>query len=97
MPTYSYRCEACEHELDEFQWVGEKKLKKCPACGKPKLERLCNWQGPLVDNAVTTLGKQGEVNLKKLSQDEKDALDYRAKFPKKAMKERMDSQNGNVG
>ena len=40
MPTYEYRCEACDHELEEFQSMTAKPLRKCPACGKMKLKRL---------------------------------------------------------
>lgn len=40
MPTYDYRCEACEHVFEEFQSFSEQPLKKCPECGKLKLKRL---------------------------------------------------------
>ncbi|MEM8834712.1 MAG: zinc ribbon domain-containing protein [Planctomycetota bacterium] len=40
MPTYDYVCRACDHEFEEFQSMSAKPLKKCPACGKLKLERL---------------------------------------------------------
>lgn len=40
MPTYDYVCRACGHEFEEFQSMSAKPLKKCPACGKLKLERL---------------------------------------------------------
>jgi putative FmdB family regulatory protein len=40
MPTYEYRCRACEHELEAFQKITEDALKKCPECGEAKLERL---------------------------------------------------------
>ena len=40
MPTYEYRCDACGHELEEFQSMSPKPLKKCPECGKSKLKRL---------------------------------------------------------
>lgn len=40
MPTYEYVCDACGHELEEFQSMSAKPLKKCPECGKPKLRRL---------------------------------------------------------
>jgi putative FmdB family regulatory protein len=40
MPTYDYRCSACGHELEVFQSIREAALKKCPKCGKSKLERL---------------------------------------------------------
>ena len=40
MPTYQYECGACEHVLEAFQSMTDKKLKKCPKCGKNKLQRL---------------------------------------------------------
>lgn len=40
MPTYDYRCEACEHTLELFQKITESPKKKCPACGKSRLKRL---------------------------------------------------------
>jgi putative FmdB family regulatory protein len=33
MPTYDYRCAACQHEFEEFQSITDKPLKKCPECG----------------------------------------------------------------
>lgn len=40
MPTYQYECESCGHALEAFQSMMDKKLKKCPKCGKNKLSRL---------------------------------------------------------
>ncbi len=40
MPTYDYRCTACGHEFEAFQSMSAPVLKKCPKCGKAKLERL---------------------------------------------------------
>lgn len=40
MPTYEYRCGACQHEFEQFQSITAKALKKCPACGKGALVRL---------------------------------------------------------
>jgi len=40
MPIYEYRCQACGHELEALQKVSDASLKKCPACGKPKLRKL---------------------------------------------------------
>jgi putative FmdB family regulatory protein len=40
VPTYEYKCDACEHNFDEFQSFSEEPLKKCPKCGKKKLRRL---------------------------------------------------------
>ncbi|MDO8303473.1 MAG: zinc ribbon domain-containing protein [Sedimentisphaerales bacterium] len=40
MPTYDYVCNACDHKFEEFQSIKANPLKKCPACGKMKLNRL---------------------------------------------------------
>lgn len=40
MPTYDYVCDACGHKFEEFQSIKADPLKKCPACGKLKLNRL---------------------------------------------------------
>ena len=40
MPTYDYVCRACDHEFELFQSMTAAVKKKCPECGKLKLERL---------------------------------------------------------
>lgn len=40
MPTYDYKCNACGNTFEEFQSMTAPHLKKCPKCGKNKLERL---------------------------------------------------------
>lgn len=40
MPTYDYICRACEHQFELFQSMNDPVKRKCPKCGKPKLERL---------------------------------------------------------
>jgi putative FmdB family regulatory protein len=40
MPIFEYQCQACGHQFDVLQKVGEGALRKCPACGKLKLQRL---------------------------------------------------------
>ena len=40
MPTYQYECDACHHSFETLQSMTEKKLQKCPQCGKLKLQRL---------------------------------------------------------
>jgi putative FmdB family regulatory protein len=39
MPTYDYVCAACGHALEVFQSMSEPPKRKCPACGRNKLER----------------------------------------------------------
>ena len=40
MPTYSYRCQNCDHNFDLFQRMSEDPARICPECGQPKLKRL---------------------------------------------------------
>jgi putative FmdB family regulatory protein len=40
VPTYDYECQACGHRFELFQGMTAKVKRKCPECGKPKLERL---------------------------------------------------------
>jgi putative FmdB family regulatory protein len=35
MPTYEYRCKACENELEAVQGFHDDPLTECPACGGP--------------------------------------------------------------
>jgi putative FmdB family regulatory protein len=40
MPTYEYECTDCGHEFETFQSITAKPIRKCPECGKRKVERL---------------------------------------------------------
>ena len=40
MPTYDYKCDACEHTWEEFKSIKAEPTKKCPGCGKKKARRL---------------------------------------------------------
>ena len=33
MPTYAYRCGACEHQFDQAQRFADDPLRECPVCG----------------------------------------------------------------
>ncbi|HEX7838995.1 MAG TPA: zinc ribbon domain-containing protein [Kofleriaceae bacterium] len=43
MPTYEYRCSACNREFEYQQKMTDPDLVRCEACGKDKLERLISW------------------------------------------------------
>jgi putative FmdB family regulatory protein len=45
MPIYEYRCGACGQEHEALQKVSEPPLVKCPACGKPALQKLLSAAG----------------------------------------------------
>ena len=40
MPTYEYRCSACDHTFELFQSIKAPSVRKCPQCGKLKVKRI---------------------------------------------------------
>jgi putative FmdB family regulatory protein len=45
MPIYEYRCEACGHQEEFLQRVGEPQLTECPVCRKPTFRKLLSAAG----------------------------------------------------
>ena len=48
MPTYDYVCNACGHRMELVQSMTEAPKRKCPACGKSRLERLIGMGAGLI-------------------------------------------------
>ena len=48
MPTYEYRCNACDHKWEEFQSIKVEPTKKCPKCKKAKAERIISAGGGII-------------------------------------------------
>ena len=48
MPTYQYECEKCGYSFEELQSMTDKKLKKCPKCGRNSLARLIGGGSGLI-------------------------------------------------
>lgn len=42
MPFRDYRCGGCNHQFEELEGLHDQPKKKCPECGKNKLERVLN-------------------------------------------------------
>jgi putative FmdB family regulatory protein len=40
MPTYEYRCTACDEHLEVVQSFKDEPLTKCPSCGKKALRKV---------------------------------------------------------
>jgi len=40
MPTYDYECAGCGHRFEKFQPISANPSRKCPKCGRQKLQRL---------------------------------------------------------
>ena len=81
MPTYVFKCEECEYELEVEQSI-KKPLpnrKKCPECGQNKLERLLFaphvYNKPGDDNI--SVGLLSDRNTERFSEDQKQAIDLK--------------------
>ena len=48
MPTYEYRCRACGKTSEIFHSMADAPKRKCPLCGKLKLERLIGSGGGIL-------------------------------------------------
>jgi putative FmdB family regulatory protein len=48
MPTYDYKCRACDHRFEAFQSITEDPIEKCPRCGNYSVERLISAGGGLI-------------------------------------------------
>jgi len=79
MPIYVFKCEECDHQLEVEQSIKKPtpNRKKCPECGKNKLERLLFaphvYNKPGDDNI--TLGLLADRNTERLTSDQKEAID----------------------
>ncbi|MDH4129622.1 MAG: zinc ribbon domain-containing protein [Spirochaetota bacterium] len=40
MPTYDYKCEACDYEFEKFHAITADPIKECPECGEEKVNRM---------------------------------------------------------
>ena len=40
MPTYEYKCQACDHTFERYQSITAVPVRTCPACGQRKVRRL---------------------------------------------------------
>ena len=47
MPTYEYKCKACGHQFEIFQFMSDESLTQCPVCNG-KIERLIGAGGGLI-------------------------------------------------
>lgn len=47
MPTYEYRCTACENEFEKFQRISEEPGAECPECGAPSKRLMSAGAGLL--------------------------------------------------
>jgi putative FmdB family regulatory protein len=48
MPTYEYKCDACQHAFEKFHSITAAPIKQCPECGKKKVKRLIGTGAGLI-------------------------------------------------
>lgn len=45
MPLYEYICTACAHEFEEMRKFSDPAVRKCPECGKSKVQKKVSLAG----------------------------------------------------
>ncbi len=40
MPIYEYECRGCGHQFEEWQKMSDSPIRKCPSCGRRKVDRI---------------------------------------------------------
>jgi putative FmdB family regulatory protein len=79
MPTYEYRCKECNHQLEEFQSITAKPLRKCPRCGKNGLQRLIGTgAGVVFKGSGFWQTDYRSENYKKAAESEKKSNDSKS-------------------
>jgi len=86
MPTYEYACRACGHEFELFQSMTAPVKKKCPECGKLKLERLIGTGAGVIfkGSGFYETDYRSESYKKAAEAEKKGADDGKAKDSKKS-------------
>ena len=85
MPIYEYCCQHCGHQLELLQKVSEPPAKKCPECGKNKLQKMVSATSFQLKGSgwyATDYKKQPEKTSKSESSESKDSKDTKAKTSK---------------
>ncbi|MEL7472863.1 MAG: zinc ribbon domain-containing protein [Planctomycetota bacterium] len=98
MPTYDYRCNACDHEFELFQSMSAPHKRKCPECGKNKLERLIGTGAAVLFKGSgfyetdyrSKSYKEGADAEKKASEPKKDSKDKKSDSKKPETKVKTD-------
>jgi len=97
MPTYDYECSECEHLVEDVvQRFSEKPLKRCPECGKHKLERVISGGLLACVKDVKTIGQLEEKNNKKYKSRIAEAQAKRSEETPEAPKTWIDKHGGDA-
>ena len=92
MPTYVFKCEECDYELEIEQSIKKPtpSRKKCPECGENRLERLLFaphvYNKPGDDNI--SVGLLSDRNSERFSEDQKKSIDEKNGVKRKPKEEK---------
>jgi putative FmdB family regulatory protein len=88
MPTYEYICGNCKHEFERFQSIKSRPIRKCPECGKLKVQRLIGaGAGIIFKGSGFYQTDYRSESYKKAAESEK-----KSRTPKDKTKEKTDSK-----
>jgi putative FmdB family regulatory protein len=93
MPFYEYQCDSCGHTFEAMQKVSDAALKKCPHCGKARLQKL-------MSAPVFRLKGSGwyETDFKSEQDGKRNLADRpEAEAPKDDKKDKSESKDSSVG
>jgi putative FmdB family regulatory protein len=80
MINYDYICQACDHELENvLQSIKDKPKKRCPKCGKHKLERVLHGGVYGFVNNASTVGQLADKNTRDMGHYQKSEIEAKAK------------------
>lgn len=80
MPTYDYRCEDCDTEVNDiFQSFKDDALTKCPSCGKNSLKRVIYGGLGCFVKDVKTIGQLADSNWKKMGSYKRSEIEQSKK------------------
>lgn len=70
MPTYEYRCSGCGHGFEIVQSMKDKTKRKCPQCGKNRLERVLGTPLVFTKGEPQTIKHLAERNTERMGKYE---------------------------
>jgi putative FmdB family regulatory protein len=71
MPTYEYRCPACQHEFEKLQKMSDEPGAACPGCGAPAERLLSGGAGLLFKGSGFYITDYRSDSYKKAASSEK--------------------------
>lgn len=74
MPVYSYRCEKCQGEYEEFRSIKADPPETCKLCGKASPSQVFTEPNAIVRGNPKTFGAAAEENAKRVGRESMDAI-----------------------